>query len=390
MKKQILTFLIFLTLLYPSCRKKEVGPTDACISTFADSSALHPKKATFQGILDKYTKLGIPGISILVRDASGTWAGASGKADIDKGINMQVCHVSKVASITKIFMGSLTMKLVEEGIFGLDDKISKWIEADVLDKIKNADQCSIRDLLGHTSGIYDVISDNGFYLAVLNNPAKKWKPEELLKFVNDKEAAFAYGSKASYSNTNFLLLGMLIDKATGRSHADLLKEKIIAPLGLSNTYYYYHDALPDVAQGYYDLYNNSTIVNLSNYNTGSGNGYTGLYTNVYDMHRFLHALYVDKTILQQSSLDEMLTFNSFIESDRQLGLATQKDLFNHVADEYGIGHRGRDLAYSADLFYFPNQDKSMAIIVNYGTDGNSKLRQTFYDFRLELVDALLH
>jgi D-alanyl-D-alanine carboxypeptidase len=390
MKKQIQFFLIFLTLLYPSCRKKEVGPTEACTSTFADSSAIHPKKVTFQGILDKYTKLGIPGISILVRDASGTWAGASGKADIDKGINMQVCHVSKVASITKIFMGSLTMKLVEDGTFGLDDKISNWIEADVLDKIKNADQCSIRDLLGHTSGIYDVISDNGFYLAVLNDPAKKWKPEELLKFVNDKEAAFVYGSKASYSNTNFLLLGMLIDKATGRSHADLLKEKIIVPLGLSNTYYYYHDALPDVAQGYYDLYNNSTIVNLSNYNTGSGNGYTGLYTNVYDMHQFLHALYVDKSILQQSSLDEMLTFNSFIESDRQLGLATQKDFFNHVANEYGVGHRGRDLAYSADLFYFPNQDKSMAIIVNYGTDGNSKLRQTFYDFRLELVDALLH
>jgi D-alanyl-D-alanine carboxypeptidase len=65
-------------------------------------------------------------------------------------------------------------------------------------------------------------------------------------------------------------------------------------------------------------------------------------------------------------------------------------LFNYVANEYAIGHRGRDLAYSADLFWFPNQNKSMAIIVNYGTDGNSKLRQTFYDFRLELVDALLH
>jgi D-alanyl-D-alanine carboxypeptidase len=390
MKKQIFFTMLVFSVLYVSCRKKEVGPSDVCTISFADSSALHPKKLRFQSILDKYTKLGIPGISILVKDSSGTWAGASGMADINKEINMEVCHVSKVASITKIFMGSLTMKLVEEGKFNLEDKISTWIEADVLGKIKNADQCSIRDLMGHTSGIYDVITDNGFYLAVLNNPAKKWKPEELLKFVNDKDPAFAYGSKASYSNTNFLLLSMVIDKATGRSHADLLKEKIIAPLGLNNTYYYYHDALPDVAQGYYDLYNNGTIVNLSNYNTGSGNGYTGLYTCVYDMHRFLQALYVDKTILQQSSLDEMLTFNSTIESDRQLGLATQKDLFNYVANEYAIGHRGRDLAYSADLFWFPNQNKSMAIIVNYGTDGNSKLRQTFYDFRLELVDALLH
>jgi D-alanyl-D-alanine carboxypeptidase len=389
MRKQLLFSLAILSVLF-ACKKKEVGPTHACDIAFADSSANHPKKQIFQNILDKYTKLGLPGISILVKDSSGAWSGASGMADIDKNINMEVCHVSKVASITKIFMGTLTMKLVEEGKFKLDDKISNWIDADIISKVKNADQCSIKDLLGHTSGIYDVITDNGFYLAVLNNPPKKWKQEELLKFVYDKDPAFDYGTKASYSNTNFLLLSMVIDNATGRSHADLLKEKVIRPLGLNNTYYYYHDDLPDVAQGYFDLYNNGTIVNLSNYNTGSGNGYTGLYTCVHDMHIFLEALYVQKTLLQQSSLDQMLTFNSYIESNRQLGLATQKDFFNYVPNEYGVGHRGRDLAYSADLFYFPNQKKSMAVIVNYGTDANSKLRDTFYAFRLELVDALLH
>jgi D-alanyl-D-alanine carboxypeptidase len=389
MKKQLLFSLVILSSFY-SCRKKEVGPTHACTIGFADSSAIHPKNQRFQNVLDKYIKLGLPGISILVKDSSGAWAGASGMADIDKKINMEVCHVSKVASITKIFMGALTMKLVEEGTFKLDDKISNWIDAGIISKVKNADQCTIKDLMGHTSGIYDVITDNGFYLAVLNNPPKKWKPEELLEFVYNKNPAFAFGTNASYSNTNFLLLSMVIEKATNSSHADLLKEKIIRPLGLNNTYYYYHDALPDVAQGYFDLYNNSTIVNLSNYNTGSGNGYTGLYTCVHDMHVFLQALYVQKTILQQNSLDQMLTFNPYIESDRQLGLATQKDFIRGLPDEFAHGHRGRDLAYSADLFYFPNQKKSMAIIVNYGTDANSKLRQTFYDFRLELVDALLH
>jgi D-alanyl-D-alanine carboxypeptidase len=65
-----------------------------------------------------------------------------------------------------------------------------------------------------------------------------------------KDPAFAFGSKSRYSNTNFLLLSMVIDKATGRSHSDLLKEKIIHPLGLNNTYYYYHDALPDCYMNY--------------------------------------------------------------------------------------------------------------------------------------------
>jgi D-alanyl-D-alanine carboxypeptidase len=388
---KLFTVTGLLALLISGCHKKKVDPTKACSLSFADSSSAHPKAGLFQAVLDKYKKKGLPGITALIHDSSGTWAGAAGKADIKKGINMETCHVAKVASITKIFMGVLVMKLVEDGTLQLDSKITDWLPSKITDKIKNAGECTLRQLMNHQSGIYDIIEDNGFYLAVLNNPNKKWTQMELLEYVYNKPSAFITGQGPKYSNTNTLLVSMIIEKATGRSHADLLRERVIDPLQLNNTFYYWHDDLPAyTAQGYFDLYNNNQIQNLSNYSTGSGNGYTGLYSSVNDMKIFVEALLKNKTLLQPSSLAEMLTFEPKTGDDRLLGPGMMKDFINRPdPNEFAYGHRGRDLAYSADLFYFPNQDITFTLIVNYGTDANSSLRDTFYDFRNELVDAAL-
>ena len=145
----------------------------------------------------------------------------------------------------------------------------------------------------HETGIPDVIEEDAFYLAVLNDPNKKWKPEELLEFIYNKPAVFAPSDTAIYSNTNTILVTMVIEAQTKKDHSDLLKQYILNPLGLNNTYYQPHDELPNsVAQGYFDLYNNGTIVNVSNLVTGSGNGYGGLYSNVFDLFKFINALFV--------------------------------------------------------------------------------------------------
>ncbi|MBX9850936.1 MAG: beta-lactamase family protein [Cytophagaceae bacterium] len=386
MKKIILIF--FILIVCGSCKKAGVQPSLDC--TTGNFSA-HPKAGTFNAILEKYIQKGLPGIALLVKDSSGTWTGSLGKADIDKNIDMQTCHISKVASITKIFMATLTFKLAEEGVLNLDEKVSTYLSSEVIGKIKNADQVTIRQLLSHNSGIYDVITDNGFYLGVLNNPNKNWEQEELLKYVYNKPAAYAPGAGPGYSNTNTLLISMIIDKVTGKPHGQLLREKILNPLNLTNTFYYYREALPEgkVAQGYYDLYNNGTIANLSNYNTGSGNGYTGLYSNVFDLYTFIDALLVQQTLLQPASLSQMLTFNPIEESEKLLGAGIFKDFIHHPSGHYAYGHRGRDLAYSADLFYFPVKNQVFALVVNYGTDAESKLRPAFYDLRNEIVTAMM-
>lgn len=371
-----------------ACQKPEIGHTETCSFT---GNLQHPKAQTYQAVLDKYTAAGLPGISALVRDEYGVWVGSSGKADIAKNIDMQPCTVSKAASLTKTFVATLTLKLVEEGVFSLDDPVDRWLSREVLDKVKNARGSTIRMLLNHTTGIADVIEDNGFYLSVLNNPAKKWKPEELIEFVYGDDAVFPAGTSVQYSNTNFLLMAMIINAATGRDHSELLREKIIAPLGLGDTYYYWHDPLPaTVAQGYFDLYNNGTILNMTNFNTGSGNGYGGIYSTVFDLQTFIEALVREKRLLAAPTMNEMLTFTAPEEgANRANGLGIFKDFLERAPDQFAYGHRGRDLGYTADMYWFPNQDYTMTYLINYGTDAKSSLRQVFYDFRTAMVDAVM-
>lgn len=388
---RVLFMVVFSFLLMNACKKDGISNTADCNCKYTDSIALHPHATIFQAIIDKYTKKGLPGISLLIRDSHGLWAGGSGMADIEKNIKMKPCHISKIASITKLFVGTLVMMLVEEGKLYLDDPISKWLDKKDIDDIENADKVTIRQLCNHTSGIYDVITDSGFYLELLNNQSKFWSAQDLLKFVKGKKAYFEAGSDVKYSNTNLLLVSMVIEKITGRSHAELLREKIFNPLGLKDTYYHWHEVLPNfVAQGYYDLYNNGAILNLSNYNTGSGNGYGGIYSTVYDMQIFIEKLFKEKALLNQQSLNTMLTFTAEEEGySRSFGITVVHDFLDRDATEQAIGHRGRDLAYSADLFYFPEKYITMSYLVNYGTNGTSALKQVFLDFRKELVDELM-
>jgi D-alanyl-D-alanine carboxypeptidase len=280
------------------------------------------------------------------------------------------------------------MKLQEEGKININDPISKYISNDILKKIKNAEGKTIRNLMTHTTGIFDVITSSDFYLAVLNNPNKNWTQEELLQYVygvDGYELNNPY--PARYSSTNTLLLSMCIEKATGIKHNVLLREKILDPLGMSDTYYQGRENLPSsAAQGYFDLHNNGTIVNVSNLITGSGNGYGGIFSNVFDLNKFIRALLIDKTILTQASLDTMLTFVQE-DDDFFTGVGIIKKFTTKSA--YGIGHTGRDLGYVADLFYFPQRNITMIFFVNYGTDGESALKPVFLDFESELVDKIL-
>jgi D-alanyl-D-alanine carboxypeptidase len=385
-------------MLSQSCKKADVGRPSELNCPLEDESVyrVNPKSAQFQALIEEYVSQGLPGIILLVKDDDGFYIGAAGMADIKEGITLQPCHISKICSITKLQLGVAIMRLQEKGILSLSDPVSKYIPKDKLDKISNGNEpLTILNLMNHTSGIYDVINDQGFYLQILNDPEKHWNPDDLLKYVYNKDAMFTFDppDTAGYSNTNFTLLAMIVEAAAKKPHSQVLHEEVIDQLGLHDTYYFWHDPLPDnmVAQGYYDLYNNGSLMNLSNWNTGSGNGYGGVYSTVWDMYLFIDALFVKKTLLTQESLDQMLVFHHTIESRKQLGVACVKD-FIDIGDperDYAWGHRGRDLSYSADLFYFPEHNAIMSMIVTYGTDGDSPLRPVFKEMRDEVAKLIL-
>lgn len=395
--KNIFWITASFVIFFASCRKaqivqtKSIGPS----CPWNDTSSLHPKNAAFKALIEKYRKKGLPGISLLVNDSKGTWIGATGKADLSNNIDFVPGTISKVASITKMFVGTLVFKLMEDsvntgmGYTALNKKINTWLPRRITDRLANGNMVTLGQCMKHETGIPDLIEQDPFYLAVLNNPNKKWGPEELLEFIYNKPALFAPGDTAIYSNTNTVLVTMVIEAQTGKKHADLLKQYILNPLALTQTYYQPHDELPNsVAQGYFDLYNNGTVINVSNLVTGSGNGYGGIYSNVFDLFKFINALFVQKTLLKPSSLAIMQTYGKK-DDPNYYGYGIQKTFLDH-GNDYGIGHKGRDLGYTANLFYFPNKGIIHIFFINYGTDSKSVLQQVFYDFQEELLNLTLN
>lgn len=161
----------------------------------------------------------------------------------------------------------------------LDTKINNWLSSFITNKLPNGNEITVVQCMKHETVVPDVIEQDAFYLAVLNDPNKIWKSEELLEFIYNKPVVFHPGDSAIYSNTNTTLVIMVIEAATHRKHSDLLKQYVLDPLHLINTYYQPHNVLSiTVAQGYCDLHNNNTSVNVSNVVTGSGNGNGGIYS----------------------------------------------------------------------------------------------------------------
>ncbi len=394
MKKIILFLFVFIAA--SACKKAQIQPTQtsSIAIPWTDSSSKHPKNNLFKSLIEKYHQKGLPGISLLVNDVNGTWVGSIGKADIEKNVPFEIGQVSKIASITKLFIGTLVFKLMEDsansrlGYKALDTKIKNWLPASITDKLANGNEITLGQCMKHETGVPDVIEQDAFYLAVLNDPNKIWKPEELLEFIYNKPAVFHPGDTAIYSNTNTIITIMAIEAATGKKHNDLLKQYILDPLQLTQTYYQPHDVLPNtVAQGYFDLYNNNTIVNVSNIVTGSGNGYGGIYSNVFDLYKFINALLMKKNVLSVKSLNIMQTYGK-PDDPNQYGYGIMKKFISRGINA-GYGHSGRDLGYSANLFYFPNKGVTHAFLINYGTDSKSNLRQVFYDFQEELLNLTL-
>ncbi len=382
-------FLILsLALTFAACEQEAVSSSEACNYVSNANYALHPKANQLEAMLTKYQKQGLPGLVLMIEDADGQWVGYAGKADIQKDLPFLPCYTSKVGSITKPMIAALAFKLQEEGTWDLDDPLSKYIDANVLDRITNSEGVTIRNCLQHTTGFYDVITDAAFYLAVINNPNKTWSPMDLVPYVYDKPSAFEPGEVVRYSNTNTLMVVMAMEAALGYDHGLALRNKILNPVGLMDTYYQGREALPgNVAQGYFDLYNDGSIVNLSNLITGSGNGFTGIYSTVYDLNRFAKALLVERTLLKPESMVEMLDF-IYVDEREFAGVGIYNQ-FQHVTSEPVLGHAGGDLAYSAGMYVLPTRNNAVVtFLVNYGTNGDTPLREVYRSFEREIIGLM--
>lgn len=370
---RILYFILALVLLN-ACRKGEnIDPAFYdCNFNFPDSSLANPNNSDYQSLIDGITADGVVGITMSVyRPQTGMWVGASGKSDLHNQVEMKPCNISRVGSTVKMFTATTVLKLAEEGKLNLDDKISSYLQGDVIDKIENADEATIRQLLQHSSGIYNYIQNLKFQTASTNDLIREWKPEDLLQFAYNKNSYFSPYEDVRYSNTGYIMLGLLIEAIEGKPFYEVFEEKIFTPLGLTMTQFAATDPVPDgIARGYIDLYSNLQVIESTyfsgwDYYTADG----GLISNPYDLSVFFRAL-MDGQILTEQSLNEMLTWKSPNEPDADFfpisyGLGIFK-----IETPQGIAymHSGDAIGYYANMLYFPDDSTTIiyAVNSNYG------------------------
>lgn len=179
---------------------------------------------------------------------------ATGLADVEADIPMTCESRMLAASIGKMFVGATAAALAREGALSLDDPVAKWLgDRSWFERLPNADSITVRHLLTHTSGIGNHVESPAFaeaFREVAQNPDSTLAPEGLVAFVLDQPPLFSPGHGWRYSDTGYLLVGMIIEKATGRSYYEEVTERFLRPVGLEHTTPSNRRELPGLAAGY--------------------------------------------------------------------------------------------------------------------------------------------
>ncbi|MDQ8700933.1 serine hydrolase domain-containing protein [Streptomyces sp. LHD-70] len=203
----------------------------------ADSGKGH--RAT-QKAMDAAVAAGVPGVAGQARDAHGTWKGTSGVGDRESGAPRSAHDRYRIGSLTKTFVATVLLQLQAEGRVDLDDPVEKWLPGVVHGNGHDGSKISVRQLLNHTSGIFNYTADpdiarKSFTTDFLKHRYDTYEPEQVVAVAMRHKPTFEPGTDWSYSNTNYALAGMIVEKVTGNSYADEIEDRIIDRLDLDAT-----------------------------------------------------------------------------------------------------------------------------------------------------------
>ncbi len=295
-----------------------------------------------------------------------------------------------VGSAGKTWVAAVVQMLQAKGQLTLDDKVSRWFsEADWCSRVPNGEDLTVRHLLRHQSGLPRYVFKPGLWRALLQDPDRRWLPRELLEFVMGDDPLFPAGTGWAYADTNYILLGMIIEAVTGRAYYDLAAEWINGPLGLTDTIPSNSRVVPGVVQGTVELGKRLGVGDraLKNgrftYNVQfewCGGGFASTAT---DLARWAHIRF----------------------SDRLMGARAVKDMSNTVPApalgsgvNYGLGvmihgsplgtmyrHDGFMPGFLTTMAYFPDHDMAVAIQVN--TDAEQHLGMRLSDLATSLAQV---
>lgn len=185
----------------------------------------------FEPLLERVVESGAPGVLLLVRDGSTIRTEVRGVAARGPARRVRAADRFRIGSVTKTFVATVVLQLVDEDRLSLDDTVEKWLPG----LVPGGRTISVRQLLSHRSGLYDYVEDPKVFAPYNQDPAHVWEPRRLVEIALAHPAPFAPGQRFAYSSTNYLLLGLIVEAATGTRLEQQLRERVFEPLGLHQT-----------------------------------------------------------------------------------------------------------------------------------------------------------
>ena len=319
---------------------------------------------TLPELLDEAIELELPGIIIVV-DGPGTDAdfqGAAGMADIAGRVPMTVDAGFRIASNSKAFVALALTSMEVDGLVDLDAPLSQLLEPADLQGIENAGDATLRQALQHTSGIVEYLENDDFWAAV-DGRTTPWELRETLAFARGLQGYFEPGDGWEYSNTNYLLAGLVIERFGGGDWGQVLRERVMDPLGMTNSFVEnLEPARVPIVHGYSEGTRDMFAID-----TGYGLPDGGLVATGPELTRFIRA--VGSGVLPEGISPEAvaaLLDSTVVDEDGDdygLGLAEFSTPCGRT-----IGHGGGLDGYVSEMFYVPSRDIAVIVFVN-ASDG---------------------
>jgi D-alanyl-D-alanine carboxypeptidase len=294
----------------------------------------------------KMAEFGVPGVIVGVWvPGKGEWISCKGKADINTGALPTIYDHVRIASISKTFTATVILQLVDEKRLTLNDTLDMF---DLGVTVPNRDKITIRNLLNMTSGLFNYTADaEKFWTKFLAAPTATWTPKELVDITIAHGAVSPPGQNYDYNNTNYILLGMIIEKRTGNTVGAEIKSRIIDKLGLTNTSFptttemltpFMHGYMPDSTIGG-DI-GGLAVIDMSIETPTAFFTAGGMISDLIDIKSWLHAL-ATGILLSPEMHKEQLTFASPNTSSYGLGVMNG-GIF--------IGHSGEITGYNSSAY----------------------------------------
>ena len=341
-------------------------------SIFFSVSASQPEHS-LQTKLDQIREeYNLPGISAaIVYDDGQQIAAFSGFADLESKTPLASRPRMLGASTGKSFVGALATTLVLEQKLSLDEPIAKWLGDEAwFVRLPNHELITLRHLLNHTAGLEDHVHLDGFQERLSNDPDWNPEPEKLINFILDNPALFVPGNGWSYSDTGYLLIGLIIERATKQTYYELLYDYFLQPVGLEDTSPSNRKKLENLATGYTDPENpfSFPVSSLDSEGTLAWNPSIewtggGLVTTALDLAIWSSAIFsinASRPDLRTLLLDSVAIDSQQPELRYGAGVVKYPDRGNGGA----VGHYGWIPGYVSSFRYYPQQAVSIAFQIN--------------------------